>query len=213
MAKANKKQKNNLPFFERPDLSPFLIHLTRRSKKLQKNSAFENLISILKDGHIKSSGSDGFIKGHKRATCFMDTPLSSLKYVLNQRDTKKDNPRYEPYGIVITKKNAFKKGCRPVMYLSQKEEKKIGISQQELWRVVKLSEVDGFGVNWIHEREWRCEGNFDLPKEPIAVLVKDSGEAKRLRNMIEKKPSEFRIKPKSIIPLTVLCQGLPYMDK
>ncbi|WP_157838108.1 hypothetical protein [Pseudomonas sp. PH1b] len=213
MAKANKKPKNNLPFFERPDLSPFLVHLTRRSKKPQKNSAFENLISILKDGHIKSSGPDGFIKGYKRATCFMDTPLSSLKYVLNERDTKKDNPRYEPYGIVITKKNAFKKGCRPVMYLSKKEEKKVGISQHELWRVVQLNDVNGFGVNWIHEREWRCEGSYKLPKAPIAVLVKTAREAKKLRNIIEKKPSEFRIKPQSIIPLSILCQGLPYMAK
>lgn len=124
VTKTNKKPKNNLPFFERPDLSPFLVHLTRRSQKPNKKSAFKNLISILKSGQINSSGPDGFIKGYKRATCFMDTPLSSLKYVLNERDTQLDNPRYEPYGVVITKKLAFKKGCRPVMYLSPNEEKK-----------------------------------------------------------------------------------------
>lgn len=213
MAKANKKPKNNLPFFERPDLSPFLVHLTRRSEKPKKNSAFENLISILKDGYIKSSGPDGYVKGHKRATCFMDTPLSSLKYVLNERDTKKEKPRYEPYGLVVTKKKAFEKGCRPVMYLSQEEEEKIGISKHELWRVVQLSDVNGFGVNWIHEREWRCQGNYKLPKEPIAVLVKTAKEAKELRDMIEKKSSKFRIMPQSIIPLSILCQGLPYMAK
>lgn len=213
MAKPNKKPKNNLPFFERPDLSPFLVHLTRRSQKPNKKSAFKNLISILKSGQINSSGPDGFIKGYKRATCFMDTPLSSLKYVLNERDTQLDNPRYEPYCVVITKKLSFKKGCRPVMYLSPNEEKKIGISKHELWRVVKLSDVDGFGVNWIHEREWRCEGSFELPKGPIAALVKSPKEAKKLRKMIEKNPSEFCTKPQSIIPLSVLCQGLPYMAK
>ena len=62
----------------RPDLSPFLVHLTKRTGT--KATAYENLISILESGNI--TGSIKFIQGFKAAACFMDIPLSSLKYVL-----------------------------------------------------------------------------------------------------------------------------------
>ena len=39
-----------LPFFERPDLTPYLIHLTKNTKADDDFSAFQNLISILQAG-------------------------------------------------------------------------------------------------------------------------------------------------------------------
>jgi hypothetical protein len=105
---------NHLPFFERPDLSPYLVHLTRSSDEESGNSAFENLVSILLDGKIEGSTTKkGFIKGSNPATCFMDIPLSSLKYILNESNTDPANPRYEPYGIVVTKKNRLQKRLSP----------------------------------------------------------------------------------------------------
>ncbi|QFT22736.1 hypothetical protein FIV02_14270 [Pseudomonas sp. THAF187a] len=202
---------NDLPFFERPDLSPYLVHLTRRSSE-DKSSAFENLVSILSDGRIEgSTTTKGFIKGGNSAACFMDIPLSSLKYVLNEANTDPSKPRYEPYGIVVTKKTAYKKGCRPVIYLSNAEMKQLGISNDEKWRVVRLENVDGTGINWIHEREWRCKGSFQIPESPIAVLVKNSKEAARLQQVISKNKRNLTSIPSSIIPLSILCQGLPYM--
>ncbi len=44
---------NDLPFNERPDLTPYLIHLTRNSFGQNKRSAFENLLMILRDGKIR----------------------------------------------------------------------------------------------------------------------------------------------------------------
>jgi hypothetical protein len=203
---------NDLPFFERPDLSPYLVHLTRSSNEQNGSSAFENLVSILSDGKIEGSTTKkGFIKGNNPATCFMDIPLSSLKYVLNESNTDPANPRYEPYGIVVTKKTAYKKGCRPVIYLSNSEMNQLGIDEDEKWRIVRLENVDGVGINWIHEREWRCKGSFDVPESPIAVLVKDSDEATRLQKIISKNKRQLTSIPKSIIPLSILCQGLPYM--
>jgi hypothetical protein len=200
---------NDLPFFERPDLSPFLVHLTRRTA--DGNSAMENLIRILKDGYLKGSDASGYIKGGHTASCFMDIPLRSLKYVLNEANTNPSKPRYEPYGVVISKKFGFEYGCRPVMHLSDREMRKVGVAQSELWRVVKLDAVDGTGVNWLHEREWRSKGNFELPLALRAVLVKTSKEASRLQQRIDAHPHLYETTPLSIIPLTVLCQGLPYM--
>ena len=122
----------DLPFNERPDLSPYVIHLTKNTKVENKHSAFENLRSILMHGNIWGSDKDkGFIKGKNKATCFMDIPLASLKYLLNRENTDPDHPRYEPFGIIVSKKLAYKKGCRPVLYLSNSESKRLGIPPED----------------------------------------------------------------------------------
>jgi len=201
-----------LPFDVRPDLSPYIVHLTKNTKKEDKYSAYDNLISILKTGEVWGSDKKkGFIKGPNKATCFMDIPLSSLKYVLNEDNSNPQKPRYEPFGIIITKKLAYKKGCRPVLYLSNNEMSKLKIPIDERWRVVRLEVNSDNWISWMHEREWRCKGDFKLPKEPLAVLVKNTFYAKKLADAIKQSPKDFKIKPKSIIPLSILCQGLPYM--
>jgi len=202
----------NLPFNVRPDLSPYIIHLTKNTQKEDNFSAFDNLVSILKCGEIRGSNkSKGFIKGPNKATCFMDIPLSSLKYVLDNKNANPRHPRYEPFGIIITKRLAVKRGCCPVLYLSNKETSKLRIPDDELWRVVRFEVSKNQWTSWIHEREWRCKGNFKMPSTPIAILVKNTHYATKLINSIKEEPKEFKAKPKSIIPLTVLCQGLPYL--
>jgi hypothetical protein len=202
----------DLPFDERPDLTPYLIHLTKNTKEKDKYSAFDNLVNILEEGEIwGSSTKEGFIKGHNKATCFMDIPFMSLKYLLNHDNSNPNKPRYEPFGIIVTKKIAYKRRCRPVLYLSNKELDALGIPEKELWRVVRFEADDSGWISWIHEREWRCRGSFKMPKSIHAVLVKNTIYAKKLTKMINKNPDEFKVKPKSIIPLTVMCQGLPYL--
>jgi hypothetical protein len=74
----------DLPFFERPDLSPYLVHLTKNTRADDDYSAHNNLVSILMSGKIfGSEKKKGFIKGPNSATCFMDVPFYSLKYILN----------------------------------------------------------------------------------------------------------------------------------
>ena len=141
----------------------------------------------------------------------MDVPLPSLKYILNEYDSDPKNPRYEPFGIIITKKLAYRKASRPVLYLSDYELSKLRIPVDERWRVVKLEVREGTWISWMHEREWRCKGDFIVPKDPIAVLVKNTKYAKKLEKLINDYPKDFKAKPQSVIPLTVLCQGLPYL--
>ena len=50
-------QFDELPFNARPDLSPYLIHLTKNTKREDQYSAFDNLVSILKLGKIFGSDS------------------------------------------------------------------------------------------------------------------------------------------------------------
>ncbi len=102
----------------------------------------------------------------------MDVPFVSLKYILNKKNAAPDNPRYEPFSVFVTKKYAYDKGCRPVLYLSNKEVKALGIPDDELWRVVRFEVTDRGWISWLQEREWRCKGDFILPKNPSGVLVR-----------------------------------------
>jgi hypothetical protein len=199
----------DLPFNKRPDLSPYIIHLTKNSSKKDKFSAYDNLISILGEGCIwASSTKHGFIKGPNTATCFMDVPFQALKYVLTPEDADPQNPRYQPYGIVLSKQTAYKKGCRPVLYLSNTETERLRIPKEELWRVVRFEyEQDGW-ISWLHEREWRCKGAFTLPNEISAVLVQTTSEARKLIKDLHNNPKDYQCVPRSVIPLSVLCQGL-----
>ena len=101
----------------------------------------------------------------------MDIPFSSLKYILNEENSKPNAPRYEPYGIFIDKKLAYRKGIRPVLYLSNDEIKALEIPKSELWRVLRLEVRNDEWISWVHEREWRCKGNFVLQPKSTSILI------------------------------------------
>jgi hypothetical protein len=133
--------------------------------------------------------------------------LFLLKYILNQENCNIDDPRYEPYGIFFTKKSAYKKECRPVLYLSNQELIDLNIPKEEYWRVVRFEASENGWISWLHEREWRCKGNFKIPTN-AGVLVRNSSEALKLQKMINDAPKDFVIKPRAILPLNIICQGL-----
>jgi hypothetical protein len=200
---------DDLPFNVRPDLTPYLLHLTKNTKVDDGYSAYENLISILQCGEISGSSSKkGFIKGKRKAACFMDVPFSSLKYVLTPENTDPQRPRYEPFGIALTKQFAYKKGCRPVLYLSDGELATLKIPKSELWRVVKLEVSNDRWISWLHEREWRCPERFRLPSTIQAAFVRTTTQAQKLTKAISDNPKEFKCIPRAVVPLTVFCQGL-----
>src|ERR1700730_7559319 len=113
--------------------------------------------------------------------------------------------RYEPYGIAVTKRFAHEAGCRPVLYLSNDEVDALGIATSELWRVVRFEVSKQGWISWLHEREWRCKGDFELPKVIQAVLVRNTREAEKLTKALVNKPEKFKCKPRSVILMTVLC--------
>jgi hypothetical protein len=51
------------------------------------------------------------------------------------------------------------------------------------------------------------QGSFELPEIIQAVFVRTTREATKLTDAIAAKP-KFKCKPRSIIPMTLLCQGL-----
>ena len=71
---------------------------------------------------------------------------------------------------------------------------------------VSIEEDEHKWVSWLHDREWRCTGDFRLPKELVGVLVKTPDQAKRMHKWLKDK--EWT---RSIIPLEVVCQGLIHL--
>lgn len=201
---AGKKLKE-LPYYERPDLTPYLIHLT---KKFSQKTALENLISIFQDGVIK--GTDSFIKNaahgsEVKAACFMDVPFTALKYVCSPKNAE----RYQPYGVVVQKRGVYQQGGRPVLYLSDTECGTLRISLKQLWRVVSLEydKKEDTWIDWQHEREWRCPKEFKLKKASCIALVKSVKDVEELEARIDEMHNQFRCLPITIIPLEVICQG------
>ncbi len=133
-------------------------------------------------------GEKGFIKGPTPACCLMDVPFSSLKYVLNRSEKDRAAAKYEPYGVFIQKQYAYKRGCRPVLYLSNSEMEDLAIPESEWWRVVRLEVSSGKWISWLHEREWRCRGDLVLPRYFSGVLVKDLEDVEALHDAIADSP-------------------------
>lgn len=136
----------------------------------------------------------------------MDVPFASLKHVC----TASNDGRYEPFGIVVTKQTAYRRGARPVLYLSNEECEELKVPRKELWRVVRF-EVDAVRKKWksfLHEREWRCPDDFKVPKKPISVVVNRVSDVALLQAALAK--GTFACQPQSILPLEVVCQGLVY---
>ncbi len=188
-----------LPFRTRPDLTPYLIHLTRSSSK---RSGLENLVNILKTGVIR--GTLRYIRGSRPAACFMDVPFLALKYVC----TEENASRYEQYGVIVSKRTAYERGVRPVLYLSPTEEDKLEIPDGQLWKVVRLEVSEDGWISWLHEREWRCPNKFELPEKVVGVMVNTLGDVEELQEQLADDLEEFKSVPRCILPLSVVCQGL-----
>jgi hypothetical protein len=178
--------------------------LTRGTEAENGHTALDNLINILETGEVWGSDpAKAYIKGKHRAACFMDIPFAALKYLwLNPEKTN-----YEPYGVVVAKPWAYKRGARPVLYLSNDELERLCIPDDELWRVVRLENDGDLWTSWLHEREWRCADRFMLPSDPIA-LVNTEEDVAELQAALARRAAHTKCHPRAIPPLHVICQGL-----
>ncbi len=138
-----------------------LTHFTRASRS---GSAMDNLISILDQRLI--SGGRRMIRGGKHAVCLFDLPLKDLSTLL----VRENRRRYEPFGIAVNRRYAFKIGARPVIYMPWSEARRT-VAPSEYWRVVSLELSRTPPVDWSYEREWRIGGDLKLETFATAALV------------------------------------------
>jgi hypothetical protein len=138
-----------------------LTHFTRAAKT---TSALDNLVAILRGGVIR--GSSRMVRGKRPVVCLFDAPLAELGRLL-ARDNRR---RYQPFGIALEKRYAFRMGARPVLYMPWSEAQGM-LPGSELWRVVTIDMHRTPPVDWSFEREWRVAGDLPLdPRRAVALV-------------------------------------------
>lgn len=151
----------------RTDLSTFLIHLTRDTKRF---TARENLVSILSDQRVSARRKQGMAKdlakaldgtvATQRVVCFSETPLEHAWMMV--RDIEHRTQSFKPYGVVFTKTTCRRRGCNPVWYLD--------ITTATSWLTVPVTSM----VDQAVELATDAKGNVDdvtLAAQPIFRLT------------------------------------------
>jgi len=122
----------------RTDISPFLVHLTRKQNGMSANEVLRKIIHEMK---LKQSGkkiSDACFGINDRqlessegqnlfsAICFSETPLNEIHSLL---DIKGRNVELESYGLVFLKKQLAEKNVSPVLYINNETGDKDNVFQ------------------------------------------------------------------------------------
>jgi len=111
----------------REDISPFLVHLTRRTDTKSARMVLEDI--ILSNGLRQSGKEISDVKWGCRSlqwdeqkkknlfssVCFTETPLNEIHCLL---DINKRQVELEPYGLVFLKSRLIRKNVSPVFYLN-----------------------------------------------------------------------------------------------
>lgn len=162
----------------RRDLGNLLFHFTRKpehdievihgtGKTIMGDHASSVLHKILMEGKIL--GSSYWIRGGYKCVCFTESPITELAAIFSLTKIaadKNERPRYEPFGIAVTKEWLFSKGGRPVIYQPESEFKLL--HEKLRYRHVRY-EIDR-GIDHTWEREWRIQTD-ELVLDPKKTLV------------------------------------------
>jgi hypothetical protein len=175
------------------DSGGMLTHFTRASHPA---AALDNLAAILSAGTIRASSR--MIRTKQPVICFFDAPFEHLARVLDPRARR----RYEPCGIAVSKRYAFKMGARPVIYLPWAEASAL-LPHSERWRVVGLDLGRNPGVDWTFEREWRMPGDLHFGARDTVAVVPDWRDADEIYARFDGHPPCA-----GVLPLKSLYQSL-----
>lgn len=122
----------------RGDISPFLVHMTKKSDTLSAMQVLEKIIKekVVRPGRAEVSDirygghtfsmSDEDCQLYFGATCFTETPLDEIHCLL---DINYRQINLEPYGLVFLKDRLLQKGVSPVMYLNNETGDKDKVAQ------------------------------------------------------------------------------------
>ena len=191
----------------RRDLSGLLFHFTRgcdfisEENALNKDSAFDNkylasdvLNRILNEKNLKGSGT---WTGGEACVCFTEAPIqefASVFALVQIAASQRERPRYEPYGIAVTKEWLFCQGGRPVIY--EKSSEFVHFNDSQRYRLVEFDPEINIDFTW--EREWRIKtDNLILNPKHTLVVVPTANEAFELVSSFAKQETDNTIYPGS----------------
>jgi hypothetical protein len=211
-------ERNSTPTFElrpseKPDMSPYLFHLTTE----------ENLVSILSEdktnrkGKIKAGIPRGSEQNFKhKIVCFTETPIFALDFFRYRWSQNRERLNLN-YGIGFNKKKMVKqRGVYPAIYASQSlnsniksifqiladsgnlaniiNENLLDIVLQTKKQILPLltplfENVDLEGFMW--EREWRIKEDFDFNYDEIEYICCPKETRQRIIDIVGSENIEF----------------------
>jgi len=192
-SRSGSRLKINIPENCKPfDNWHYLTHWTKRSYKPwpgEKSSDFYHALAESGDEYPRQAkhtlenilrtsllrGSSDHIRGENSVTAFTSlSPPDSLPLMKWRRRFVK--PTFEPYGIAINFRAAFRYGVRPVTYIDSSE---VTVNTPEFFQ--------GYGTgDWPKEKEWRAVGDVDLAKfshDEVVVLVPTENDMEEIRSV------------------------------
>ncbi len=102
--------------FTRKPAEPFVVVATPNGDRYTPSSGSAVLRKILYEARL--TGSDKWSPGYP-CVCFTEAPIQEFNAIFSLVEiaaSKQEKPRYEPYGIAVSKKWLFAQGGRPVIY-------------------------------------------------------------------------------------------------
>lgn len=153
-------------FTRKPDAD--LVRITERhgGETIMPASAYAVLHKILSDAELRGTGD--WSGGHP-CICFTEAPIeefASVFSLVQLAASQDERPRYEPYGIAVSKRWLYAQGGRPVIY---DHPDRFGEYPDNLrYRLVPYDPERDIDFTW--EREWRIAGS-SLRLDPAQTLV------------------------------------------
>ncbi|MEM9610940.1 MAG: hypothetical protein AAGA99_26260 [Actinomycetota bacterium] len=177
----------------RPDLSTFLVHLT----KSDRGNAAGELSSILRDRQLLARHSPTLMNTvleaqvgrlgdtapmRRNVVCMTDTPLDGIWMMC--QDIESRGTRLQPFGLVFTRAWGRRSGVNPVFYVDQTpghpwltvpmnrlaatlNDKQL----DDLAAVLPFVETMGPGKDFAWEREWRHVGDLPFELSDIVAVI------------------------------------------
>lgn len=163
----------------RRDVGDLLFHFTRSIEPKRISVSFSKGYTLSMDGSASSVlkkilyeekllGTSCWTHGED-TICFTESPIQEFNSVFSLvtiASSQAERPRYEPYGIAVSKKWLFEQGGRPVIY--DHPDAFSGYPQSLRYRFVQYNPSDGIDFTW--EREWRIKAS-ELKLDPKHTLV------------------------------------------
>jgi len=138
-------------------------------------SAYSVLLQILHEGRL--IGTFNYIKSGENCVCFTEAPIVEFGSVFSLNkiaSSKEERPRYEPYGVAVTKEWLFEQGGRPVIYDHPTACDKFPDDLK--YRFIPYNPQEG--IDCTYEREWRIKtDNLQLSPRNTLVIVPTADEA------------------------------------
>ena len=168
----------------RRDIGDLLCHFTRGADPVYEDlngirvntaeSAENKLTKILRLGALL--GSSKWTHGID-TVCFTEAPIhefNALMELASIATEQHQRPRYEPYGVAVSKSWLFGQGGRPVIYDSPAAEK--AFPKKLKYRYCRYDPINGDDYTW--EREWRiATTRLQLDPKQTLVIVPSASEA------------------------------------